>query len=215
MKKMFCPSCDKFLTVANFTWQDLDCEVVLKANRLISTGKATEMGGTLIDLDPAFKVEINKQLSDVIINDNIEAEVVCQSCREGVLFTDEEFRDDNETYKETKEDKLRRAGFNPETPGALGALTPEFIRKQIQALDSQINEEKFLSKDSIATQFKIARYYISIDKGSIWREVSLSTYASAERKAGFIPDPMKGPIASTSFDFEGVMGKVVQPKDIK
>jgi len=210
---MFCPSCDKIVPVGTYSYQDLDCEVVLKANRLIATGKAMELGGAAVELDTTSKVDINKQLSDVIINDNMDEEVVCPDCREGVLFTSEDI--DEPEIKETKEDKLRRATFAPETPGALGALTPEFIRKQIQGLDSQIKEEKALTKDSITTRFNIARYYISLDKGSTWKEVSLSSYATAERHAGFVPDAMKGPIASQSFDFEGVMGKVVQPKEIK
>jgi len=207
---MFCPGCDKIVSVGIFSWEDMDCEVVLKANRLISTGNAMEQNGLVIQLDPATKIEVNKQLSDVIINENMDEEVVCPGCREGVLFTSGEL--DEPEVKETKEDKLRRASFSPETPGALSALTPEFIQRQIQSLDSQIKEEKALTKDSIATSFKINRYYISVDKGTTWKEVSLSTYATAERKAGQIPDPMKGPIASTSFNQDGVMGKVVKPK---
>lgn len=207
---MFCPNCDKFLPVAVFSWEDLDCEVVLKSTRLAATGKAMELGGTLVELDSISKVEVNKQLSDIIVNDNANEEVVCSGCREGVLFTDEEPNEPE--FKETKEDRLRRAGFNPETPGALGALTPEFIRKQIQSLDNQIQEEKTLTKDCITTSFKINRYYISLDKGVTWKEVSLSSYATAERRAGHIPDPSRGPIASESFDQDGVMGKVVRPK---
>lgn len=208
---MFCVACDKFLTVAIFSFEDLDCQVVLKANRLIVTGEAIESNGAIIKLDSLSKIEINKALSNVIITENMDGEVVCPDCREGVLLAGEELVEP----KETKEERLRREGFNAENPNTLSALTPEFIRKQIGDLNAQIEEEKALSKDNIITQFKIERYYISTDKGSTWKEVSLSSYASAERRAGLMPDPMKGPIASTSFNFEGVMGKVVKPKDIK
>lgn len=213
MKKMFCASCDKIVTEATFQFDDLDCEVVLKANRLISTGRAMETKGTLVDLDSAIKVEINKILSDVIVTENMDGDVVCPSCREGILITGAEFADPES--RESKEDKLRRVGFGTETLNALGALTPDLIRRQIQSLDKQIQEEKALSIDSITTQFKINRYYISVDSGATWKEVSLSSYATAERKAGHIPDMSTGPIASDSFDQDGVMGKVVTFKEKK
>src|ERR1035437_8921394 len=124
MKKMFCAGCDMVVAKACFPLGNIDAEVVLKANRLIFAGKALTLDGTTVDLDSANKIAVNRALSEVIVTQNIDADVVCPTCREGVLIAGEELNEP----KETKEERLRRASFAPETPGALGHLTAKFIR---------------------------------------------------------------------------------------
>lgn len=211
MKKLFCGSCNKVVDIASFEYMDMDVEVVLKSNRLVTTGKAMAVSDfqSLVTLDSETKIEVNKALTEVLLTENINSEVVCPGCREGVLIAGKEILD---APKETKEERLRRLNFASGTPGTLGHLSAEHMLRQIQSLGGQVKEEKALSKDDIVTTFNIDRYYISKDCGVSWAEVSLSAYATAERNAGFMPDPMRGPIATTKFNQEGLLGKVIKFK---
>lgn len=47
-----------------------------------------------------------------------------------------------------------------------------------------------------------SKYFLRENKGA-WREVSEAEYIAAERRAGFIPDPYCGPLATAGFGYTG------------